>query len=142
MRVFLYKQNEAFHPADDDQREKLKRIKERDLVEVELKKPRNIKFHRKYFALLNTIFEQQEKYTNRNHFRTDLQIRAGHYDEHITDQGEVIYMPKSISFASMDEHAFSDLYNNVLDICLRAYLPDGYSADDINKMVEQRLRFS
>ena len=142
MKIYCYKKGRALYPADDDQWTKLSKLKEMDIVEVDVKKPRNIQFHRKYFALLNVVFEQQDKYINREHFRHEIQIRAGHFESFITEKGETVYIPKSISFASMDEHSFSKLYDNVVSICLVNFLPAGYSADDINFMVESRLRFA
>ena len=54
MKVFLVKQgNNSFLPSHDSDYETLKKIKVGVTVSCEIKQPRNIGFHRKFFALIN-----------------------------------------------------------------------------------------
>lgn len=79
--------------------------------EIEYVKKRNLKFHKKYFALLKLAFENQQDYRLLEEMRRDLIITAGWYDEVVNlIDGEVLKFAKSISFSSMDEVEFSQLY--------------------------------
>jgi hypothetical protein len=122
MKLLLVKQfDNSFKVAYESDFEKLKKIKAGEFIECEIKKKRNIKFHRKFFALINLVYQNQETYNNIDHLRNDLTIASGYYTQRTNLQGEVITEPKSISFASMDEHSFSEYYNKVLDAIVKYF---------------------
>jgi len=88
-----------------------------DQIEIDIKMARNYKFHKKMFALIKLCYENQEHYNNMEHLRKDLIKAAGFYSErknHIS--GETSLEADSISFSSMDEAEFSEVYNRVLDV--------------------------
>ena len=93
--------------------------------------PRNYEFHKKFFALLMLGFENQDSYDNFDDYRALITCRAGYYKEIKTDKG-VVYMPKSISFAKMDEFAFEELYNKVINLLIKDLK---ISAEDINNEI-------
>ncbi len=116
MKFTIIKQfNNTFKVAYDSDYDKMKRIKVGDFLECEIRKPRNYKFHKKFFALMNMIFQNQERYNNIDDLREDLTIEAGYYVKRENMQGETIKKAKSISFSKMDEHEFNDYYSKVLD---------------------------
>jgi len=122
MKIALIKQlNGTFKPAYDSDYEKTKRIKAGDLVEVDIKKPRNYEFHKKFFALINLVYENQEIYHNVEDLREDLIIASGFYVDRTALGGELVRRAKSVSFASMDELEFSDLYNKVVDTIVKHF---------------------
>ena len=86
--------------------------------EVTFKQPRNYLFHRKFFALVNMAFENQEKFNNVSHFRKYLTIKAGFYTAYDMD-GWVHREADSINFASMDGIEFEDLYSKMLDVIIK-----------------------
>jgi len=106
------------------------KIKEGDTVQIEHWKERNVKFHRKYFALLNcAIYHLPEdsrfdQYRDINYFRKYLLILIGKCDVIIGLSGKENYLPQSISFKSMDEKAFKEVYDRTLDIIVRYFLKD------------------
>ena len=109
------------YSVDFDEKKKLKVGNE---YQVEVKKIRNPKFHRKYFALLNMAYDNlNEKlsatYPNIDIFRKSVQVMAGYCEIAYTLDGEQIITPKSISFAGMDETEFESLYNDVLDVLIK-----------------------
>lgn len=106
------------HNSDWEMAKKLKPNKE---YQVEIKRPRNIKFHRKFFALINMVFENQERYKNSEKLREALIIEAGYYDEWFDLQGVQHIDAKSISFAKMNEDEFSELYNRVIDVIVEHF---------------------
>lgn len=135
MKILLVKGlDNKFTCAYDSDYEKLKRIKPNEMIECDIKKKRNIKFHRKFFALLNMVYQNQEHYTNIDHLRCDLTVSAGFYEKRISFYGEEIVHPKSISFSKMDEHEFNEFYSAVLDEIVKHF---NFDKQDIIDNVEQ-----
>ena len=112
--MYLVKTNNGYIPSDDKSYEESKKI----AVGTEIKgvKARNIKFHRKAFALLNLGFENQEKFESFEVYRKVIIIRSGFYDEAPTKNGEVYYIPKSLSFEKMSASDFEDWYDATLKV--------------------------
>jgi len=117
MKLHVIKTQTGLKPAYDSDYEVYSKIPLNEVFEIEYKKPRNLLFHRKYFALIKLAFENQTDYRNLNDLRRDISIVAGYYDEVVNKvTGEVYKMPKSISFAQMDEIEFSELYEKTKDV--------------------------
>ena len=103
-------------PCYDSDAELLKKIKAGDEVEVDIKRKRNISFHRKYFALLNLVFSNQGQSKSLDHLRKDLTVEAGYYELRYGLHGEEIREANSISFDSMDQDTFDTYYQRILDV--------------------------
>ncbi len=148
--IMLTKVNQGFVPAFESDREAMARIRQGALVRCDIVQPRNVKFHRKLFALLNLGFDSWEPpeqefrglpvQKNFERFRKDCIIAAGWYDAVANLKGEVRAEAKSISFAKMDEEEFSRLYNAVANVILQKVLTN-YTRDDLDRVVEQVLNF-
>ena len=95
--------------------EKGKKVKVGDIVECEIKQPRNYNFHKKFFALIELVFQNQEITDEKEDLRAYLIMKAGFYKTVQTKEG-VMYLPKSISFSNMDEIEFHDLYGKLLNV--------------------------
>lgn len=108
--------------TDDEGSAVLKKLKPSEEVWCEIKKARNPKHHRQYFALLHLVFENQERYRHFEHFRKAVQIAAGHVDELITLTGEVVLIPKSVDYASLDEIEFSKVFSETMAVCCDSFL--------------------
>jgi len=119
MEIYLIKTGfglRGWTPEDED---KIRKIKANDVVKCELTKPRNVLFHRKFFALLQLTFENQTKYSNLEDLLIEVKLKVGHYQEYITASGQIVYIPKSISFGAMDEYEFSEFFNKALSVCAK-----------------------
>lgn len=135
MKITLIKQlNNSFKVAFDSDYDKLKKIKHGEPYEFEYKHVRNPKFHRKFFALMNMVFQNQERYTNLDHLRRDLTVESGYYDLRVDIHGCEVKEPKSISFASMDETDFNEYYNAVTDTIVKYF---HFDKQDIIDNLEQ-----
>ncbi len=135
MEIILIKTlNGSFKPAYDCDYENAKKIKVNEPYVFSYKKPRNLRFHKKFFGLLNLVYQNQERYNNIDHLRRDLIIEAGFYDVRYNFQGVETFEPKSISFAKMDENEFSDLYNRCVDVVVKYF---HFDKQDIINEVEQ-----
>jgi len=115
MDITLVKQfNGSFLPAYEGDLDKAKKIKPNKTVMCKITQPRNIKFHSKFFALINLVYNNQDHYNNIDHLRKDLTIASGFYEKRFTMHGEEVTEAKSISFAKMTELEFSELYSAFL----------------------------
>lgn len=113
-------------------------------VEADITAPRNARFHRKFFALLNVAYEFWEPVAtetkwgipekNYDRFRADLTILAGYYKQSIRMDGTVITEPKSISFANMNEEEFQLYYSKCVDVILKHVLV-GWTIEQIDQQV-------
>ena len=112
---------------DEDQFAKLRRNTE---YKCDLKKARNPDHHRKGFALIDLIFNSQEAYLTLEDMLTELKLLTGWYVEHVRSSGELVYIPKSISFADMDQLEFETFYDRVLDLAIGAPFNLGKPAID------------
>lgn len=101
-------------PCYDSDAELLKKIKVGDEVECEIKRPRNLKFHKKLFSLLNLVYSNQELYKDINDLRKDLTIAAGYFTERFDFNGTCIIEAQSISFSNMNQDTFDEYYQKIL----------------------------
>ena len=115
------------YPSDHEKSQKLKNGEE---YEFTVKQPRNPQFHRKFFAMLKACFDTQEDFNDMEEMRAYLTMKAGFYKRVATPQGEMI-LPKSISFAKMDDLEFEELYSKVLDAIIKFLKCDADSFENI-----------
>jgi hypothetical protein len=134
MQITLIKTLSGFKLAYNSDYELAKKIPLNEPIIYEWKKPRNLKFHKKFFALLNLVFENQDQYNNLDHLRKDLTISAGYYDLRLNIEGVEIREAKSISFAKMTDTEFSDYYNRIIDVVVKWL---GIDKDDIIQNINQ-----
>ena len=122
-----------------------------DLIAVDMTFPRNVRFHRKFFALLQVGFDAWEPGfqathkgepigKNFEHFRKDVTILAGFYEPAFALDGSLQLEAKSIAFANMDDVEFERVYSAVADVLLAKVLRT-YSRDDLDQAVERILGF-
>ena len=141
MDIFLIKMNGALYPASENDQELLKKIKSGEPTKVKLTRVRNYEFHKKYFALLNFAYDYWEPATecaekNFDRFRKDCIILAGFHDSYVRLDGSTRIEPKSVSFASMSEDEFEDLYTKTIDVIVK-YVLKNYSGDMLRSVMEQ-----
>ena len=99
------------YPSDFDNKRKLKLG--HDYV-CEVRNPRNIGFHKKFFAMLNIGHENTALDMPFDVYRKYMTVKAGFFTAYQTPKG-VYYDPDSISFASMNQDEFEEVYSRVLD---------------------------
>jgi hypothetical protein len=138
-------------PADEESAEQVAKLKLGQGMKVKLTQARNLKFHQKFFCLLNYAFDAWEpterKYQGiivkkeKKRFRGDIIVLAGHYNTSLDMNGEVRLTPKSISFAKMNQETFDAMYSSVIDVILRRILTN-YSKDDLENTINKILSFT
>ena len=116
MKFFAQITNEnIIKPLYQGDEEELAKVPKGAEVEIEIKKRRNIKFHKKFFALMNLCFNNQDHFEYPEPMRAYLIMKAGFYDMITAPSGKPMILPKSISFSSMDDIEFEIVYSRVLD---------------------------
>jgi len=122
-------------------------------VKATIVQPRNVKFHRKLFALLNMGFDyweppvaewrglQAEK--NFDVFREQVTILAGFREVTYNLDGSVKVKAKSISFANMDDGEFGRLYRAIFNVIWRMVISriEGFTEEVMENTVNQLLSF-
>lgn len=128
-------------PSSPRDEELLKAFEAGEVLEAKVHKPRNGDHHRKFFALVQLVFENQERYATLEDLLVEIKLKCGHYQEHITTKGRLIYVPKSISFEAMGQEEFSFFYQRAVDVVLKHFMPDT-SEGELESMVAEVLRFA
>jgi len=151
--LFTKLPNASFIPASEDDAELLSKVKVGETVRLTLVRPRNIKFHKKFFALINLAFDYWEPpkhgegsawsekmpiERNVERFRKDVTILAGYYDATYRLNGDVRLEAKSISFGSMSEDDFEKLYSKVIDVIINRVCTQ-YTEYEMRKQVEDMV---
>lgn len=139
MKINLLNTISGLKPLCDEDYEEKKKLKIGEVYEATIKRPRNLSFHRKYFALINCAWEYQgEKLTEhfRNNvelFRKTIEVAAGWCDKvYSIERREWIEVPKSIAFDKMDNSEFTELYERVKDVLFKYFLK-GISVEEFEK---------
>jgi len=120
MKILVAKTINGFlKPAYDSDHEQFGKMPLNEVFEIEYKKVRNPKFHRLFFAMLKLCFENQDSYRNLEDLRHDVTIEAGFYTEVVNViTGEIRKKPNSISFSTMDDTEFAEVYTAVRDVII------------------------
>lgn len=118
-RLFLKRTLAGFVPADEPSAELTKRYKVGEVYRSDIVKPRAYRHHCLCMALLTLTYENQERYDNFEHFRKAVAVAAGHVEELITLDGEVLLQPKSISYSALDQVAFERVFHQMMTVCTK-----------------------
>lgn len=150
MKFFLCKHNNHFLPATEEDEQKASKIGAGEIVEVTCTNQRNIKYHRKYWALVKVTLENlpetvEEDLQNKHQFRITskedmhffIKIKNGFVEKKfIGKNGNIGWMPKSIAFDKMSEDEFSEFYDKALTTCAELL---GVENDEIAKQIIQEF---
>ena len=142
MEIHLVRTSLGLQAYADEDYEQLRKIKVGSVVKATIVRPRNVKFHRKFFSLVRAAWDcltEQQRINLRSveTFREQLLITSG-FSEPLYDLNgqKFLERAKSISFAKMDEPAFNEVYSKVLDTILTIMVADGVSEDEFNNILK------
>lgn len=111
MQVFLTRDQYSVSAADKFSADALLGMDRGKVYKAEIVMPRNLGFHRKFFALVKLVFEAQDRYATEDDLLDALKIATGHAVVHHVKKGVAVYRTKSISFAKMEENDFRQFWN-------------------------------
>ena len=139
MELYLTYTAGGLVPMYDSDYEEKKRLKIGQSYRADIRLARNLKFHRKYFALINCAWEYLGEKTrafygeNKDGFRKTLEIAAGWFEPvYDLKRREFVHAPRSISFSSMKPDQFDQLYSRVKDVLFATFLR-GIDAEEFEK---------
>lgn len=142
MEIHLVRTYTGLRPYTDDDYEEMKKIKVGSIVKANIVRPRNVKFHRKFFSLIRAAWDclteqQRTNLRSIDTFREQLLITSG-FSEPLYDLNgqKFLERAKSISFAKMDEPVFNEVYSRVLDTILTILYADGVTEDEFNNILQ------
>jgi hypothetical protein len=139
-RFLAVKNFGSLRPVDASGEDVLRKIKQGAVVSIEVKRPRNIRFHRLYFGLVTLVHENMdsERYPTPDDLHAAFKIAAGIRTRIELPNGEVGFIPGSIAFHSMTEDEFSAFYDRICDLVALHFLP-GVDKDDLRLEVANMI---
>lgn len=76
--------------------------------------PRSGPYHRRFFALLNTLLDCQEQFQEIDHLLTWLKVGAGYADLVPGPKGKPVAIAKSINFTTLDQAEFEPIAQAII----------------------------
>lgn len=138
-RVLVVKHLNSLRPVDEAAERVFRGLGQGEIVTVELKRERNIQNHRRLFAMLQIVLENQEQYASIDDLLDAMKIAIGHVKT-LEVGGVLVKIPKSISFAALDEDAFmAEVYWPGCNWVITEVIP-GLGQDDLDGEVAEELR--
>ena len=125
----LVKTSMGLSPHTDEDAIELRQVGIGDILQAKALDQRNVQDHRKFFALIRIVYDNMPEqfdshFPTQDDLRHELIKRAGFYKEYIDLKGNKQYRAESISFDSMGQKRFDELYSKVLDVVVQWFLFD------------------
>jgi hypothetical protein len=119
MDLYIQKTEFGLIPVSDEDKAIVRGWAYGDVVKCELKRERNPRHHRKFFALLKATMHhlpEAAPIKSNSHLLDLLKFETGYFETFVSLHNEVIHKPKSISFGSMPQDEFNLFYSDCLDV--------------------------
>lgn len=152
--IYLRKVPHGFVPDTEKDWEATKRFRLGEVVKAEMVRPRNLRFFRKWFALVGVGFELwqetgvkaeykgEEVLPDSERFRKDVTILAGFGYPVVNLKGEVRIEAESIAFGNMTEERFDDLYQATLTALVHKVMRGRVTEATLKAMAEAVEEFA
>lgn len=126
--MLLVKNEYYLIPADDSDKEEFNKIGQGEIIECKINRGRNVAHHRKYFALINFIYdhmseEMHDMCPTKTALRKCLQKLAGHVIEYRLPDGTTQVESDTINF-SVSQQEFEEVYSRVIDAAFKYFITD------------------
>lgn len=93
----------------------LMKLEPGEMVDIRTHKARSGPFHRRHMLIETRVFEAQERIKEFEDFRLWLKLGAGHVTWMAGAKGGVVPVPKSISYAAMEEHEMEEFHAKCME---------------------------
>lgn len=133
MRVLARRTATGMTPADEQASKYFQSWPVGTVAYVEIKAARNPRQHRMLFALLNAMVEHAE-FASTEGALFALKMATGHVEELRVKGEEIVFRPKSISYANMPQAAFSEWFDGAINTVCSKWLP-GWKSEDLKRHV-------
>ena len=127
--VYLRRMTTGLVADDDAAREALRRVKQGEVVRATLVRPRSVRYHRRFFAMLTTVHQTCGDWPDVEALLRELKFRAGLVDvQRVVDRqtGEelaTLQIPRSIAFHAMDDDEFRAFVERCIRIICEEMVP-------------------
>lgn len=144
MKIYCKVTQQGLLPLYGSDYDEHKRLREGDEVVVEIKRARNVKFHKKYFALLrltldnlsDQVIEQYRLYAPED-LNKLVKYFLGYAD--LIKVGELQYLQeRSIAFDKMSESEFETFYKRASQLIAHTFL-GGVTDEEIQENIHRFL---
>ena len=135
--LFMQKDLGCLKPGSEQAASALNKIKLGDLVLVEMKRPRNLHHHRKFWALAHEVANNQEHYPDAEAVVAAIKVATGHCTWVQTPKG-MVGIPKSIAFHKMDQTQFEEFYDKAVGFICETIIP-GLDSNALRQRIEEIL---
>ena len=109
-------------PATDEAEAWARKIKPGDIIEVDVVRPRSQSFHKLFFAMLKIVSDNMDNCSVDN-LLDIIKIGIGHTKIIKMPDGRLYAIPMSISFSSLDQDAFAEIFTKAGDYVIQEILP-------------------
>ena len=116
-RLFLKRTLAGFVPADEPSMEIARKYKLGETYRADIVKPRSYRHHKLAFALLSLAYQNQERWPSFESFRKAVAMAAGHTEEIMLPDGEMVRAPASLNYDSLDEIEFTKVFGAMMTVC-------------------------
>ncbi len=152
--IFMRRTMHGFVPDTEKDWDAAKRFKLGSVAKAEVTNPRNVRFFRKWWALIEVgygmweetgikaEYKGEEVRPNLERFRKDVTILCGHCHPVVNLKGELRLEADSIAFGSMDEDIFERLYQTTLTVLVHKVMRGRISEQRLREMAEAVEEFA
>ena len=129
MELMLKRGLKGLEAADEESSEALRRIKIGSMVLCDVRRPRNLPQHKKFRALLNTVWQACGQWDTVEELHDEIKFLTGWVDrrrvvDHSTGEvlGEIV-KPKSTSFSEMEQADFDQYMESAIRVICEKIVP-------------------
>ena len=137
VKILVARKLTGLFPVDETGEVVIRKFTPGEVVSIDVKRPRNVAFHRKFFAMLQIILQNQDAFKSIDDLLELTKLRTGHCHTVLTKAGEV-KITDSISFAAMDDTEFANFYDRACAWVINEVVP-GLDRHDLDEEVRNQL---
>ena len=122
--------------------DQLAKYKLNDIVTAEVRRPRNERHHRLFWALISTVWEStaiQDRYASPHALAKAIELALGYFDTIKLPDGKIGYSIHSLRFESMDQAKFEEFYSRAVDVIVTQLVPH-LNREDLIREVEEMVK--
>lgn len=123
MRLIMQKHFSSLRPCDQAGLEVLSKIPKDAVVQVEIKRPRSLPQLRMYWQMLDFVVENSDRWPSAKVLDAAIKIELGHCTVYKRPDGELGYIPDSISFERMGQDRFNEFMDRAIDLICQHLIP-------------------
>lgn len=135
--IYLRRTLSGFTPDDESSADAVKGYRLGEVYKANIVKHRNLKNHRRWWALCSLIYQNSDQFKSAEQVHDYLKILAGHCTQIVSKStGEVYLVADSISFGTLDELQFQDVFSRAV-LAVSEHILPGISVDDVSHEIEK-----